>query len=226
MIDKFLIPYECIFPKIRMGSDNDGGYVIVDNGIEKYTGMVSMGICDDNNFEAEFHKKSNCYIQQYDYSINEPPSDIPNSDFFKIKVESSADLVQDERLGNKQFLKMDIEGSEWDLLPTMNLQQYEQIACELHFPNGFRLDALEHLIKSHNIVHVHGNACVPSLLSFINENGKIGFLPQYLELTLLRKDIGEFRPNETLYPTPLDQSCDRGRQDIDLRMHPFMPYNN
>ena len=26
-----------------------------------------------------------------------------------------------------------------------------------------------------------------------------------------------------MYPTPLDQSCDRGRQDIDLRMHPFMP---
>ena len=214
---------ECSFPKIRMGSDGDGGYVIVDNGLETYTGLVAMGICDDNNFEREFQQQSNCYVQQYDYSIDEPPSEIPNSDFFKVKVESDGDIVKSDKLGDKKFLKMDIEGSEWDLLPTMDLQQYEQIACEIHFLGGFKVDALEHLTKHHTIVHVHGNSSVHQLFCFINDNGNIGFLPQLLELTLLRKDLGEFNPNKTWYPTPLDQSCDNDRPDMDLRMHPFLP---
>jgi len=222
MFDTYLKPMECSFPKIRMGSDGDGGYVIVDNGLETYTGLVAMGICDDNNFEKEFQQQSNCYVQQYDYSIDEPPSEIPNSDFFKVKVESEGDIVKTDKLGDRKFLKMDIEGSEWDLLPTMDLQQYEQIACELHFPS-FHGKALEHLTKHHTIVHVHGNACVPQLFTFINSQRNYASLPKFIELTLLRNDLGEFSPNKTCYPTPLDQSCDRGCPDLDLRMHPFLP---
>ena len=239
MFDKYLKPMECSFPKIRMGSDGDGGYVIVDNGLENYTGLVAMGICDDNNFEREFQQQSNCYVQQYDYSIDEPPSEIPNSDFFKVKVESEGDIVKSDKLGDRKFLKMDIEGSEWALLPTMDLQQYEQIVCELHFPEFRGGTGLEHLIKHHTIVHVHGNACVPHLFAYYNSNGNYASLPQFLEVTLLRKDMGDFGPNKTYYPTPLDQSCDKGCPcskechegcpcdkgcpDMDLRMYPFVP---
>ena len=181
-----------------------------------------MGINDDDAFEKEFQQQSNCYVQQYDYSIDTPPSEIPNYDFFKVKVESDRDIVPSDKFGDRRFLKMDIEGSEWDLLPTMDLQQYEQIACELHFP-GFHGKGLEHLTKHHNIVHVHGNARVPQLFLYVNAHNNYASLPQFLEVTLLRKDLGEFSPNKTSYPTPLDQSCDKGCPDMDLRMHPFAP---
>jgi len=224
MIDAYLKPVECSFPKIRMGSSADGGYVIVDNGLKDYSGLVAMGIKDDNNFECEFQQKSNCYVQQYDYSIDKPPSEIPNSDFFQVKVESQSDIVESDKLGDRKFLKMDIEGSEWALLPTMDLQQYEQIVVELHFPCGFEFNGLKHLVKHHNIVHVHGNACVPGLLTFINSRAQYASFPQFLEVTLLRNDIGEFSPNKTWYPTSLDQSCDEGCPDMSLRMDPFCPY--
>ena len=226
MIDTFLKPYECEFPKIRIGSDRDGGYVIIDNDISTYTGLIGMGINDDNKFEKDFQEKSGCYVQQYDYSIDEPPSDIPNSDFFKTKVESSDDLVPDTRLGSRQFLKIDIEGSEWDLLNTMNLESYEQIAIELHFTMNARnvLDSLAHLTKHHTVVHVHGNSCVKTPITYINSYNRFAWMPPAIELTLLRNDLSKFSPNETWYPMHLDQSCDFGSTpDIDMRFHPFVP---
>ena len=118
-----LVVYETPFKKIRMGGAGDGGYVIIDNDLSSYTTLVSLGICDNNKFEVEFNNISNAYIQQYDYSIESPPIHIENSVFFKTKVETLHDLIP--HAGTKKFLKMDIEGSEWTLLQTLNLNDYE-----------------------------------------------------------------------------------------------------
>jgi hypothetical protein len=54
----------------------------------------------------------------------------------------------------------------------------------------------------------------------------ISWIPASLELTLLRKDIGDFGPNHTVYPMDgLDYPCDiNGRADWDLScIAPFIP---
>ena len=215
-------PYETSLPKVRMGRCGDGGYVIVDNGLSEYTSLVTMGICDDNSFEVEFNKMSNAYIQQYDGTIESPPVHIENSSFYKKMMYAGSDLVYDERLGNKRFLKIDIEGSEWKLLPTMDLTPYEQIVMELHEPTHECIESLRHLIKNHTIVHVHGNSCNMRPLYYLNAKGLLSWMPCCMEVTLLRNDIGMFGKNKTRYPTQLDFSCDT-RPDWDLDMYPFSP---
>lgn len=222
MFDKFITLFETPFTKRRIGKDGDGGYVIIDNNLKGYSGLIGMGIKDDNSFEMEFQDISNCYVQQYDYSIDEPPSEIPNSDFFKVKVEKQSDLVDLDKLGDRRFMKMDIEGSEWDLLKDIDLSKFEQIACELHFHSFNDPLPLERLTEHHNFVHAHANSCDFSFIPYITKDGTIAMLPQTIEFTLLRKDLCEFSPNRTWYPTPLDQSCDT-RPDFDMRMYPFAP---
>jgi hypothetical protein len=218
-----LIPYEVPFKKVRVGSKGDGGYVVVDNNLDKYDTLVSMGICDDNNFEVEFNSFSNAYIQQYDYSIEKPPIHIENSDFFPIKVQSSRDLVK--CTGNKKFLKLDIETSEWDLLPTMDLTEYEQIVIELHMYHT-ELEKIEagikHLTKNHKVVHVHANNCGFPIV-YKNTRDRLSIMFNLLEVTLLRSDICEFTKNTTLYPTHLDTPSNTSKPEWELNFHPFCP---
>ena len=44
---------------VRLGKDNDGGYLINKNSIEK-TKLLLFGICDDFSFEVDFKKYNNC----------------------------------------------------------------------------------------------------------------------------------------------------------------------
>ena len=60
MFDKYLKLLDTPFAKRRIGSDGDGGYVIIDNNLNEYTGLVGLGIKDDNNFEKEFQEIANC----------------------------------------------------------------------------------------------------------------------------------------------------------------------
>jgi len=217
-----LVIYETPFKKVRFGSKGDGGYVIVDNDLSSYTTLISLGICDDNNFEVQFNKLSNAYIQQYDYSIKKPPIHIENSDFFMVKVESLRDLIPHS--GTKKFLKMDIEGSEWNLLPTLNLTEYEQIVIELHmYGTSFEQinTSLEHLTKNHKVVHVHANNN-GSPIYYLNKNKRISIMFNLLELTLLRNDICDFSPNKTHYPTELDSPCVKDKPEWELNFYPFI----
>ena len=41
---------------IRVGKDNDGGYLISKNDLSKSDFLLSLGICDDWSFEKNFLK--------------------------------------------------------------------------------------------------------------------------------------------------------------------------
>lgn len=234
-MDELLRPYDVVgLKKVRLGTDIDergtggGGYVVVDNGLKDYTSLITLGVDINNDFEVDFHKLSNAYIQQYDDRMEKPPIDIPGSDYFKRFITSQDDLELEpnkEKFGNKRFFKMDVEGSEWDIIPTMDFTLYEQICIEIHFFVGkshLAKECLEHLTKHHNIVHVHACSCEPRPIIITTNKGFMSYLPGILELTLLRKDVAEFAPNKTIYPTELDRSGDT-RPDFDLRIHPFLP---
>jgi hypothetical protein len=52
-----LTVYESPYPKIRIGKDSDGGYIIADIPNIKYSCLLSGGISDDISFEEDFIKK-------------------------------------------------------------------------------------------------------------------------------------------------------------------------
>lgn len=55
---------------IRIGKDNDGGYLLSQSDLEKTDVLISFGISDDWSFEEEFLIKKKVEIFSYDASIN------------------------------------------------------------------------------------------------------------------------------------------------------------
>lgn len=55
---------------IRLGAQNDGGYVVSRKAVEASTLLVSMGLNDDWRFEAAFRKISGARIICFDHTVN------------------------------------------------------------------------------------------------------------------------------------------------------------
>ena len=54
----------------RLGSIDDGGYVVPQATVKSSNLLISMGISDNWDFEKDFRKYSNAKILAFDYSIN------------------------------------------------------------------------------------------------------------------------------------------------------------
>jgi len=57
----------------RYGRDNDGGYLVVKNDIEKSKHILSFGINDDWSFEQDIYEKYDISIYCFDGSISVIP---------------------------------------------------------------------------------------------------------------------------------------------------------
>tara|TARA_Y100001970_G_scaffold286396_1_gene408450 strand:+ start:209 stop:964 length:756 start_codon:yes stop_codon:yes gene_type:complete len=65
MIPKELKP-SGLYDLIRIGKDNDGGYLVCKNSVYKSDVLISFGISDDFSFEEQFQKLNNVKIFAYD----------------------------------------------------------------------------------------------------------------------------------------------------------------
>ena len=54
----------------RLGSIDDGGYVVPKKTVKSSNLLISMGISDNWDFEKNFRKNSKAKILAYDYSID------------------------------------------------------------------------------------------------------------------------------------------------------------
>lgn len=86
---------------------------------------------------------------------------------------------------NKVFLKIDIEGDEYEVLDSLNkeIEKFTGLAIEFHWVSlnfGKFKDLIIKLKKSHNLVYVHAN-------NYSNIS-KLG-IPEVLEISFVRKDL-------------------------------------
>ena len=56
---------------IRIGRDNDGGYLVCQSDVDNSDLLISLGISDDWSFEKDFKLKQDVEIFAYDASVNE-----------------------------------------------------------------------------------------------------------------------------------------------------------
>lgn len=145
------------YHKIRMGKDYDGGYVIYD-GLN-YDLIIGCGISNDISFEEMFVEKYNCDSIVFDGTINKLPKHKFNHYWVKKNVYEGTlnNLLNDNK---NIFLKIDIEGSEWDFFKNVNLENVSQMVIEFH--SGFKYpkintEILENIEKTHYLIHIHGN---------------------------------------------------------------------
>jgi hypothetical protein len=193
---------EIDLPLTRIGSERDGGYVVLDKDYQD-SFLVSGGISNDNNFEIALASRG-AKAHQIDYSISSPP--IPHSSLTfspqRLVGEESKelhfDITLDEVVASNHhsgkselLLKLDIEGSEWEILETCNsLTKFSQIFLELHYLNRLAdpdyaeksMKALGRLLDAFFPVFIAGNNCC----GIINLGGFV--VPRVMEITLLNRN--------------------------------------
>jgi len=237
-----LIIYKSPFKKQRIGKNNDGGYVIVDLP-ENYDFFISGGISDDISFENHLLLLyPNLICNAFDGNIKELPDNNNRIKFFKKNLGNTnnndlTNLYYYIKPYNNIFMKIDIEGHEFRIMPTIienNLMnKIKQLVIEIHspadihmFPNYFKdlgdidndkmFDLLNKINISHTLVHFHANnGCK------IQEIGGIK-LPHVFELTYIRNDfITEKIQNTESLPTILDMKNVINNNDYFLEGFPY-----
>ena len=115
----WLTCYKSPFPKLRLGKDFDGGYIIADLPNVNYNIILAGGIACDISFEEDFIKKyPNVKCYAYDGTIKCLPK---NNDKIKF-INKNIGNLNTKHLTNLHdiidtnddiFIKMDIEGAEF-----------------------------------------------------------------------------------------------------------------
>lgn len=256
-----LILYQSSYNKVRVGKDNDGGYVI--NELPgKYDLFISGGISNDISFEIDFLKKykdNNLKCFAFDGTISTLPLQnvsndnkdiLQNINFIKknlgnIETNNITNLSSyinsnyDNNTNdyNNIFMKIDIEGHEFRLLPFLIDNNYmskiKQLVVEIHTPADIQMfpeyfsglsdiknenmfELLNNINKTHTLVHFHGNnGCNTQVIDNIK-------LPHVFECTYIRNDfITEKNKNISILPTNLDMKNIINKPDFYIDYYPF-----
>lgn len=213
------ITYDGLIKK-RLGSDNDGGYII-SSDIKGYDIILSGGAGDNISFEENLVSLIQTECMIYDHTVN-VKTKTPYIKHIKQKLDKNTTSFFDNlNKHNHIFLKLDIEGGEFELLSVLKneqLQKIKQIVIEIHdCYNSMKIKLLNKLFVNHKLIHLHPNNCC-GLVDFHN----IKF-PKVVELTFVRNsEIPEFKLNDQCLPTELDQRNVLSLPEIILDYHPFV----
>jgi hypothetical protein len=218
---------------IRIGDNDDGGY-LVPNLVSQIDVLFSPGVAKSTSFETSLLHQYGIFSYMIDASVD-GPKDF-NCNFEKLYLGSKTQnkyitlkdwLHKHDHLNDnkRKMLQMDIEGSEYEVLLSTDLdvlKYFDIILIEFHhftdFMNTFSFLILEQvfdkLLVDFYIVHLHPNNT--------DRLGKIGDLsyPQLLEFTFLRKDLllqGERKDFRAL-PHELDVRNNKFKPDINLSL--------
>jgi hypothetical protein len=219
--------------KIRLGSAHDGGYVVPALNLGEVHQLYSVGVGHNLDFEFDFRTRSRVNIQLFDPTVSRPAKLPAGSEFHPVGLGFEGQTLttlfnfgpRPNLSRHRLWLKMDIEGWEWPTLEGTSLaclEPFEVLIIEFHHLT--HLDAIQRhaavlrmINHGFRLIHAHGN----------NYGGVMEveqtLLPDCLEATYLRKDIGSgWRPNRQRLPGALDSPCDPGRADLDLNCWPFV----
>lgn len=218
------------YSKIRLGSPNDGGYILIDD-FQDIDAAFSFGIEQNAAWDLEIAARG-IKVFQFDHTIEVPPaaSDLLIFEPKQIAADPGAgketlsDLVRRHRRHDKNatlILKIDIEHDEWpvfDATPLEDFNSFSQIICEFH---GFMflvdqswyeraIRVFEKICSLFAVVHVHANN-----FCGINSIANVA-VPEVLEISFANRGRYQLAESTELFPGDLDTPNDPTRADIFL----------
>lgn len=164
----------------HLGRKMDGGYIVLDDFSHRDERGIcySFGISDEYSFD-EAISELGYDVYMYDHTIHGIESNNENLHFFPNGIAGSDGIYegkvnslnyylnQNNHMSKKgMILKMDVEGSEWDFLDTVDcnvLDGFDQIIMELHGfcdlkTNFLKIEkGLEKLKQTHQCAWIHCN---------------------------------------------------------------------
>lgn len=185
---------------MRLGKENDGGYIMVDNFQSNGGIAYSFGLNDDVSWDSDMAARG-YEIFMYDPTIDGLPQ-------------------ENERF---HFFKAGIGGAEWNFLKSVSsetLNKFDQIVFEFHSvirpktqdQTNAVVAGVEKINRTHSLVHLHPN----NYDAFLILDDKILF-PSTFELTYVKTSNYELVDDENIFlPIPLDQPNAKGRPEIPL----------
>lgn len=159
---------------VRLGSLGDGGYLL-HHDFSKEDYCLSLGVGDNYTFDLAISEKCK-EVWMFDHTIEDPQIKDSKLKFHKVGIATSVQpnfttiskILEGIHQENDIILKIDIEGSEWEVLsnlPFSDLSRCKQIVAEFHNLHKiaddqfFRLvsSSLEKLNNSHDLINIHVN---------------------------------------------------------------------
>lgn len=231
-LDSFLqsiYPVKTEHPLIRLGTDNDAGYLVPDD-LKDISICFSPGVDYSVSFEKQLFDDYSIKSYLCDYSVEGPPVDSEGFEFIKKYLGSHEDEINmtlenwvNSIKGNEQdyLLQMDIEGGEYDVITYTDkdfFKKFRIVIIEFHDLNmlfttvGFRsiVSVFDKLLENFKIVHVHPN----------NDREPFRYkdytIPYVMEFTFLRKDRIKEYENNAEFPHPLDMDNYPDRKALKL----------
>ena len=222
---KQLLPFKIEHKLLRLGDENDGGYLIPNDisGIKK---NYTAGVGELTKFEKDLEEKFSIQSNMLDFNDIDPKIFPKSSKFLKKKlgiISSENEININDWLKDEEeeiIFKMDIEGDEYLILTSIteeNLKKIRILVIEIHdlrhLRNYFFFKTFEKILSRLNkvfyICHLH-----PNNASNIKNIGGLN-IPDMLEITLIRKDrvkhyVGEYAE----IPHKLDQKTVLTRNEI------------
>ncbi|WP_078453085.1 sulfotransferase domain-containing protein [Solemya velum gill symbiont] len=228
---RMIRPVAITTPLIRIGEDNDGGYLVPDD-LDLIQACFSPGVSDICQFEEDLAERG---IKSFmtDYSVEAAPVENPLFHFKKrhlgLTNDSQTirlyDWVNQEipEAGDDLVLQMDIEGAEYQVLldtPADTLRRFRIVVIEFHgltrlFASAiftYMQQAFRRLTDNFEVVHMHPNNCCPVRMHK-------GFeVPDVLECTFYRKDRAHavISDAQLAFPHALDAPNVPHKEDIKL----------
>ena len=218
---------------VRVGTANDGGYIMLNDFVTGGGIAYSFGIGAEISWDADMAGR-NYDVFMYDHTIDKLPKVLNGFHFFKEGIADS-EKPSDDRLHSLEYylknnnhedyknmiLKMDVEGAEWGFLSLVSsetLKKFGQMVFEFHNINNLSgnnaelmLKVLDKINKTHRLVHLHANNCCGG----ISFNGKI--FGNVIEATYASIDKYKFSENDGVkLPLAVDSPNIRGRDEISL----------
>jgi hypothetical protein len=220
---------------LRVGPDRDGGYLVPDvlDGIDY---CFSPGVADCSEFELQLAKRG-IKVFMADKSVQSPSDVHENFNFIEFYISSinspveqliTLDAWYEQKLNTipsatspEAILQMDVEGDEYQVLHSISnvlLSRFRVIIIEFHklyqladrFSFSLMAPAIEKLLKSHSVVHIHPNNNRKSIKIFGLK------IPATLEITFLRNDFLTKSKKKLNFPHPLDQKSVPSKRDLIL----------
>jgi hypothetical protein len=241
-----------LYELIRLGKNNDGGYLAGKNSVLNSSTLISFGINDDCSFEKEFKNLHNIDVLCFDHAVGAGfwfkkfrralrkslKGEIKllkdffinifnykfffnrsGSFFYKQRIVGKDDnslllgeinikkIINNNNLKKNLFLKIDIEGHEYEILDDIiSFSSYiNGLIIEFHDVD-INLNKIITFINSIDLklIHIHPN-------NSINYRNNI---PPCLEFSFERNPI--IVSNDVHFPHNLDQKNDKRNDDLKL----------
>lgn len=216
---------------VRVGGTNDGGYIMLDDFVAGGI-AYSFGISNDVTWDDAMANKG-YEIFMYDHTIECLSKQRNAFHYFRTGISAEKnekgllDTLENMIHSNghsqtrNMILKMDVEGAEWPVLETVNLEtlsQFDQIVFEMHgfidTDDLFRdsmINVLKKINVTHQVVHVHpNNYCIP-----VWDNDRPW--PYAFEVTYVSRAKHDFMEPEKLHlPIAIDAPCNPNANELCL----------